>query len=236
MSNECIPLYEGNTITVLSTTALNGSRFVGAPSGGVDSVTGCLQAGLPAYGGPVIGVAGYDAPAGVVVPVLRAGSMLVVPVIAVATVTEDQVLQCDATGGVLPVVDESEIQVVTILGAPTGGTFTLSFGGQTTSGLAYNATASTIQTAVQGLSSIGSSNATVTGSAGGPWTVTFAGSLANTSELLITDNPASLTGGTTPSVVVTESQRGGFGVRVGVAWGSATTGNPVLVALNASGN
>lgn len=43
----------------------------------------------------------------------------------------------------------------------TGGTFTLSFGGQTTSALANNASASTIQTALAGLSSVGSGNVSV---------------------------------------------------------------------------
>lgn len=86
------------------------------------------------------------------------------------------------------------IQQLTISGAPTGGTFTLSFGGQTTSGIAYNATASTIQTALTGLSTIGSGNATVTGQVGGPFNVAFAGALIG-AQPLITGNAASLTGG-----------------------------------------
>jgi len=61
-----------------------------------------------------------------------------------------------------------EVQTVTITGAPTGGTFTLTFGAQTTSAIAYNATAAQVQTALQALSSVGASNALVTGSAGRP--------------------------------------------------------------------
>ena len=45
----------------------------------------------------------------------------------------------------------------------TGGTFTLSVGGQTTAGIAYNATAAAVKTAVELLSTVGSGNATVTG-------------------------------------------------------------------------
>ena len=45
----------------------------------------------------------------------------------------------------------NEVQTVTVNGSPTGGTFTLTFRGATTSGLAYNAAASTVQTALQGL-------------------------------------------------------------------------------------
>lgn len=43
----------------------------------------------------------------------------------------------------------------------TGGTFTITFNGQTTSALAFNVSASGLQSALQGLSTIGSGNATV---------------------------------------------------------------------------
>jgi hypothetical protein len=57
----------------------------------------------------------------------------------------------------------SEAQTVTITGSPTGGTFTLTFGGQTTAGIAYNAVASAVQSALVALTSIGTGNVTVTG-------------------------------------------------------------------------
>jgi hypothetical protein len=53
----------------------------------------------------------------------------------------------------------------TVYIAATGGTFTLSYAGQTTGGLAYNATAATIQSALEALSTIGAGNVTVTGTA-----------------------------------------------------------------------
>src|SRR5262249_41925037 len=52
-----------------------------------------------------------------------------------------------------------EVQTVTLTGNPTGGTFTLTFSGQTTAAIAYNASAATVQSALQALSSIGSGNA-----------------------------------------------------------------------------
>ena len=64
------------------------------------------------------------------------------------------------------------------LGSQASGTFTVTYLGQTTSGVAYNASAATLQTAIQALSTVGASNATVAGSAGGPYTVTFAAALA----------------------------------------------------------
>ncbi|TWS25347.1 hypothetical protein FK268_09145 [Tsukamurella sputi] len=61
-----------------------------------------------------------------------------------------------------------------LLGGPQGN-FTLSYGGQTTGNIAVTATAATVKTAVEGLSSVGAGQLTVTGSAGGPWTFVFTG-------------------------------------------------------------
>jgi hypothetical protein len=102
----------------------------------------------------------------------------------------------------------NEVQTVTITGVPTGGTFTLSFGGQTTSPIAYNAIASAVQSALQALSTIGTGNATVAGSAGGPYTVTFVGALSGIDVALLTASGASLTGGTTPTVTVVATTPG----------------------------
>ncbi|WP_278465791.1 LamG-like jellyroll fold domain-containing protein [Gimesia maris] len=89
----------------------------------------------------------------------------------------------------------NEVQVVTLGGtAATGGTFTLTFNGETTATIAYNADAATVQSALEGLSSYGSGDFAVTGSAGGPWTVTFTGSLAGTNVSLMTINVTNLTG------------------------------------------
>jgi hypothetical protein len=101
----------------------------------------------------------------------------------------------------------ADIQTVTITGGPTGGTFTLTFGGQTTSALAYNAAAGAVQTAFQALSSVGAGNATVAGSAGGPYTITFGGTLTGP-QSLITAAAGSLTGGTTPGVSIVHATTG----------------------------
>jgi hypothetical protein len=65
------------------------------------------------------------------------------------------------------------VKTATITGTPTGGTFTLTFAGQTTSGIAYNAAAAAVQTALAALSTVGVGNVTVSGSAGGPYTISF---------------------------------------------------------------
>jgi hypothetical protein len=102
----------------------------------------------------------------------------------------------------------SETQSVTISGSPTGGTFTLTFSGQTTGAIASGATAAAVQTALEALSNIAPGDVTVTGSAGGPWTVAFGGDYFQ-------DNPAqmtatsSLTGGSSPAVTVATVTGGG---------------------------
>ena len=69
--------------------------------------------------------------------------------------------------------------VLVTLGAQSSGNFTLTFNNQTTSNIAFNATAAAVATALQGLSSIGSSsNVSVSGSAGGPYTVVLPAQLA----------------------------------------------------------
>jgi len=101
------------------------------------------------------------------------------------------------------------VQQVALTGSPTGGTFTLAFGGQTTGGLGYNAAASDLQSALQALSSIGTGNALVSGPAGGPWLIRFAGALAGTPEVDITGNGSGLSGGTSPSVAIGTTSQGG---------------------------
>ena|SRR5579871_3289156 len=102
-----------------------------------------------------------------------------------------------------------EVQTVTITGAPTGGTFTLSItvGGvtQTTTALAYNANPWDIEDALALLPLIGPNNVDVTGAAGGPWTLTFELGQGNEPQLTAT---ASLTGGTTPAVAVATTTSG----------------------------
>lgn len=107
-----------------------------------------------------------------------------------------------ATGGT------NEQQTVTVTGGPTGGTFTLTYSGQTTAGIAYNAAASAVASALVALSNVGAGNVAVTGSAGGPYTVTFQGTLADTNVVQMTASGASLTGGTSPDVTVATATSG----------------------------
>jgi hypothetical protein len=103
----------------------------------------------------------------------------------------------------------TEVQRVAITGTPTGGTFTLTYSGQTTGAIAFNATATTVQTALRALSNIGSTGVNVTGGPGPgtAWVVTFAGALAFTDVAQMTAT-SSLTGGTSPTVTVSTTTLG----------------------------
>jgi hypothetical protein len=88
------------------------------------------------------------------------------------------------------------IKTATIGGTPTGGTFTITVDGQTTSALVYNATTTVVQTALQGLASVGAGNVTVTGTAGTSYVMTYTRSVTT-----VTASGAALT----PSGTVTIS-------------------------------
>ncbi len=100
----------------------------------------------------------------------------------------------------------AEVQTVTITGGPTGGTFTITLEGDTTAGIAFNATAATVQAALEALPGVDPGDLTVTGSAGGPYTVTFNTGGGNVAQM--TASGASLTGGTSPAAAVATSTQG----------------------------
>ena len=101
-----------------------------------------------------------------------------------------------------------EVQVATITGSPTGGTFRLKFLDEETNSIAYNASAAAVEQALEGLISIGLSNVAVTGSAGGAWTITFGADLGDQPLARIQLGTNSLTGGSSPSVAITQSTAG----------------------------
>src|SRR5260221_1044478 len=105
---------------------------------------------------------------------------------------------------------QNEVQTLTITGGPTGGTFTLTFGGNTTETINWNDNAATAQTRLQALASIGAGNCTVTGGPGPstPFVVEFTNTLGPANQALITLSNNLLTGGTTPSVSIVETFSG----------------------------
>ncbi|MFT3971702.1 MAG: phage major capsid protein [Micropruina sp.] len=125
----------------------------------------------------------------------------------------------------------NRVQTVTVTGTPTGGTFTLSFGGATTAPIAYNAAAGAVQTALRALGGA-LAGATVAGSAGGPYTVTIG--VAGVASGPITAASA-LTGGTSPKVTAASSPTLDTGLRaVGGDWGQCAWGQGMDLTVKVS--
>jgi hypothetical protein len=118
----------------------------------------------------------------------------------------------------------SEVQTVTITGGPTGGTYTLTFSGQTTAAIPYNATAAQVKTALEALSNVAVGEVAVSGGPhpGTAIVVTFGGQYMGDDVPQMTAT-ASLTGGTSPAVAVATTTAGGGA--------SASDGSEVLAGF-----
>lgn len=126
----------------------------------------------------------------------------------------------------------SRVQVVTITGTPTGGSFSLAVGGAIASGIAFNAAAGTVQTAIRALGAPWA-GATVTGSAGGPYTITLS-PLGGASAPIVASG-AGLTGGTNPTVVVAQSPDSDSNLRaIGGDWSQAAWGQGMDITIKVS--
>lgn len=136
---------------------------------------------------------------------------------SVATADTDMDIDTLGTDGVIPVncqftvvgsIREYRVTAATSngvytldLGGGSGGTYTLTFLGATTTALAFGADAAAIQAAIEALAGIGAGNVTVAG-----LVITFIGDLAKT-DVAGTADFASLTGATDPAL--TETYVGG---------------------------
>lgn len=89
---------------------------------------------------------------------------------------------------------DNEVQTIEFSPAAGGGEFTLSFGGEATAGIPYDATATVVESALQELSSVRENSVSVTSTAatGGPWQVEFTGRLAATDHELISGDTSEL--------------------------------------------
>ncbi len=124
----------------------------------------------------------------------------------------------------------NERQEITIAGAPTGGTFTLSLGALTTAPIAYNANADAVRDAIVAMLAVSdptvvASDVTVTGAAmPSTMVVEFVGSLQDTDFGPLGINTAALTGGTpVPSTRMLEDGDG-LGAVITTKRGGATSG------------
>ncbi|MEU9014254.1 hypothetical protein AB0D12_31695 [Streptomyces sp. NPDC048479] len=102
----------------------------------------------------------------------------------------------------------NEVQTLTVTGAPAGGTFTITWSGQTTAAIAHDATAATVQAALVALSNIAPGDVVVTGNAGGPWTLTWGGTQLG-EDVAAPTTTESFSGGTSPDITIATTTAGG---------------------------
>lgn len=108
----------------------------------------------------------------------------------------------------------NEVQIITLVGEPTEGTFTLTFDGQTTAPINFNATAATIELRLGALSNINAGSIKVEKEwfkKYAPWKITFTGitnKFRGVGVPLISGNPDGLDGGAGMDVIVTRETRG----------------------------
>jgi len=217
------------TLTTAQTQVLGSD--ISYTSGGTQAVATTLISDLDQYSGTLssgtITFSGYK-PDGTALGSSPTAD-LTMPV--TASTTMNDILTWLNTDEGTAAVDE----VQTISSTATGGTFTLSFGGQTTGALTWDDTAADIQTALEALSTIGAGNVTC---GGGPLpanvTVSFAGgTLAGQDVATITVDNASMTGGTA-SVAETTPGRAVQGVLGSTATASLLNGQ-IRITDTASG-
>ena len=126
-------------------------------------------------------------------------------------------------GGYGPFNDQlaDEQQVVRVNPGVTGGTFTLTFEGQTTAPLAFNATAAQVDAALEALSNIEADEIQTSGGPanlaapannanGGGVNVFFRRARAQKNQSALTMNGAGLTGGTAPTTFTFTQVEGGY--------------------------
>lgn len=100
----------------------------------------------------------------------------------------------------------SEVQTITVAGSP--GPYTITAAGQTTTTIADDASAATMQAALEALGNIGPGNITVNGPVSGVYTIVFQGTLgAMNIPLLTTSNPAVTTQTVTPGSATVDNYK-----------------------------
>jgi len=105
-----------------------------------------------------------------------------------------------------PVEGRNEVQTITPDAAPTAGNFKLTFSGIQTGNIAYNASAATIQSALEGLSSVGAGNVSVSGTLATALVITFINALGKKDQSALSIDVSGLT--TTTSATVVETVKG----------------------------
>jgi len=124
----------------------------------------------------------------------------------------------------------NEKQTITNDGG-TGGTFTVTYGGEETGLLPWNLTPAQLESALEGLTTIGEGNILVTGTAGDSYLCEFTGSLGQTSLSMMVIDTASITPDG-DEVTIAETLDGGTGTAPAQGNTSLTIDTIVLNTLD----
>ena len=202
-------------------------------------------------------IVGAGIPAGTQIESVAAGGIINLTQAVTATNAATPLSVAAGAGNVA----NNETQQISLSVGVVSGNFKLSFttpvpnnttaGANTTVNIPFDATAGTVQAALEGVGNIGAGNVAVTGPAGGPWAVEFVGKYADTNVNLLgvaAGAPALSTGTAAGSVLRSVIVEGASGFEVctsltecqgGVAGtdpGQFRSGNAARVAEDPSGN
>lgn len=228
------------TATATGNSATPSSGLTGASSQAAELLLGGVGAASPPPASFTVG-AGYAGLSGIVAGGLRLDAEFQI-VSSVGPYQADGTFASDSVNTTIQQGGGGANEMQSIAFAAGGGNFTLTFGGQTTSLLAFDAPVNIVQRALELLPSIGFFNVSVSGE-GGNYTITFQGALAGSNQPQITIN--SLTGQTVGATNTTSQPGGGrfnfnevqaitytaTGGTFTLTFNAATTGN---IAFNAS--
>lgn len=107
----------------------------------------------------------------------------------------------------------NEVETITV--NATGGTFSITYGGETTGPINYNATAKEVEEALENLPVLKPGDITVSGGPGGsaPYTLTFGGELKEKAITPVTTDRSGLTGGAKLATVIVTKPGGELDLR-----------------------
>lgn len=130
---------------------------------------------------------------------------------------DPNILQFLIGGSVIIGGGTAEVQTLTVTGTPTGGAIQITFNGETTGDIDFDATASEVGAALLALPNVDSGDIVASGGPlpGTAVVLTFGGQYAGTSMPLMTVEDEDLTGGTTPAAAIAETTPGVDGSAIG---------------------
>lgn len=173
--------YDGSTTAAIPFSSATTAATITAAlsAAGIDWTCSSVEGGVAAaYVITLATTTDVAAPAGAVVP-------------SVASLVGSAAIEFGITGH--RKAARNAVQQVHIWADPTGGTYTLTFGGDTTAGIAPTASGADVLSALEALPSIGAGGVEVIGVSDGPYVITFVGALASAPQALLVGNPAGLT-------------------------------------------